>query len=96
MRESELANQLTLNEQFAKMVNENWEHWLERVKTHLESLLDKAKRDIDIQIRMAKYYAMRNKIARATPKRARAKIEALTRQAEKRRLDILAKASLHS
>jgi len=37
-REAELANQLTLNEKFAKMVNENWEHCLERVNTHLESL----------------------------------------------------------
>jgi len=65
------------------------------VNTHLEGLLDKAKRDIDIQRRMAKYYAMRNKIARAKLKRAHAKIEALTKKEEKRRLDILTEASLH-
>ena len=62
----------------------------------MEALLDKAKRDIDIQRRMAKYYAMRNKIARAKLKRAHAKIEALTKQEEKKRLDILAEASLHA
>ena len=38
-REAELANEFTLNEKFAKMVNENWEHWLQRVNGHLEELL---------------------------------------------------------
>jgi len=45
---------------------------------------------------MAKYYTLTNKIARAKLKRAHAKIEALTKQEEKRRLDILFKASLHA
>ena len=78
------------------MVNEIWEHWLERINGHLEKLLVKAKKDNDIQRRMANYYAMRNKIGRAKLKRAHAKIEALTKQEEKRRLDILAEASLHA
>ena len=77
-KEAQLSNQLTLNEKFGIMMNENQEYWLERANTHLEDLLSKANRDIDNQRRMAKYYAMRNKIARAKLKRAHAKIEALT------------------
>jgi len=45
---------------------------------------------------MAKHYAMRDKIARAKLKRAHAEIEALTKQEEKNRLDILAETSLHA
>ena len=47
-KDAELANELTLNEQFPRMINDNQEHWLERVKNHLENLLDKAKRDNNI------------------------------------------------
>lgn len=95
-KEVELANELTLNEQFAKMVNENQEHQLERVKNHLENLLDKAKRDNNIQRKMAKYYCRRNKIARAKLNAANVRIEALTHQGEKNKLCILAEASLHA
>lgn len=56
----------------------------------------KAQKDNDIQRRMAKHYAMRNKIARAKLKQAHSKIEALTKQEEKMRLDILALATLHA
>ena len=45
---------------------------------------------------MVKHYDMRDKIARAKLKRAHEKIEALTKKEEKKRLDILAKASLHA
>ena len=85
-----------MNEQFAKMVNENREYWLEKVNDHLENLLDKAKKDNYIQRRMAKHYAMRDKTARDNLKRAHAKIEALTKKEEKKRLDILVEASLHA
>lgn len=94
-KEAQLANQLTLNEQFGIMVNENWEYWLERANTNFEDLLAKANRYTEVQIRMAKYYAMRNKIARDKLKRAHAKIEALTHQKEKDKLDLLVEASLH-
>jgi len=66
------------------MVNENRENWLERVNGHMENLLDNAKKDNDIQRMMAKHYPMRDKLARAKLKRAHAKIEALTKQEEKR------------
>ena len=62
----------------------------------MENLLDKANKENGIQRMMVKHYAMRGKIARAKLKRAHAKIEALTKQEEKRRLDILVEASLHA
>ena len=34
-KEAELANELTLNEKFAIMINENRENWFERVNEHL-------------------------------------------------------------
>ena len=95
-KEAQLANQLTLNEQFGIMMNENREYWLERANTHLEELLAKANRDMEIQRRMAKYYAMRNKIARAKLKRAQARIEALVHQEEKDKLDLLVEDSTHA
>ena len=95
-KEAQLANQLTLNEKMGQMVNENLEYWLERANTHLEYLLAKDNSDTEVQIRMAKYYAMRNKIAKGKFKRAHAKIEALTHQKEKDKLDILVEASLHA
>lgn len=49
----------------------------------------KAQKENDIQRKMAKHYAMRNKISRAKLKRAHAKIQALTKQEEKEKLDIL-------
>ncbi|MCY6524801.1 hypothetical protein, partial [Actinobacillus pleuropneumoniae] len=44
----------------------------------------------------AKYYAMRSKIARAKLKRVNVRIEALTHQKEKDKLDLLVEASLHA
>lgn len=78
------------------MINQDWEYWLDRVNDHLEKLLAKTKKDNDIQRRMEKHYAMRNQIARAKLKRAQAKIEKLTKKEDKRKLYILAEASLHA
>ena len=47
-QEVELANELTLNVQFAIMVNENWENWLNKTIQNLENLLEKEKKDNDI------------------------------------------------
>lgn len=44
-KEAQLASQLTLNEQFGIVMNENREYWLERSNNHLEDLLDKANRN---------------------------------------------------
>lgn len=45
---------------------------------------------------MAKHYAMRNKISRDKLKRAHAKIEGLTHQKEKDKLEMLVEASIHA
>lgn len=78
------------------MVNKNREHWLERVNTHLKSLLDKAKRDTNLQIRMEKFCYRRNQIAREKLKVVGVRIEALTHHEKKKKLDILAEASLNT
>ena len=88
-----MAEQLTACELLALEISKDRESWL---YLHLESFLEKVKKDNDIQRKMAKHYAMRNKIARAKLKRAHAKIQALTKQKEKERLDILAEVSLHA
>jgi len=40
-KEAELANELTWNEKFSILINENREHWIDKVNQHLEKLLDK-------------------------------------------------------
>ena len=62
----------------------------------MESFLEKAKRDNDIQSKMEKRYAMRNKIERDKLKRAHAKIQALTEKKEEERLKILSEVPLHA
>ena len=91
-KDVELANKLTLNEQFAIIFNENWEQCLDRYNQHLEKLLKKENRDNDILRNRAKKYAKKNKTARPKLKRANAKIEALTMKEEEKRLDILNEA----
>ena len=66
-----MEEQLTLNEQLVKHIAENRESWLEKVNTHLETLLEKANRDVEIQRKM-------------------------TKQEERRRLDMLVEAFLHA
>lgn len=48
-REAQLSNQLTLNEKFGIMKNENREYWIKRANNHLEDLLAKSKRNIEFQ-----------------------------------------------
>lgn len=66
------------------------------MKKHLENILDKAKRDNNIQRNMEKYFCWRNQIARANLKVAKARIEALIHKVEKNKLDIHAEASVHA
>ena len=61
---------------------------------HLEGLLEKTKRDFDLQKKMARHYALRKKIARAKLKRSFENIQALKEAKDKEKLDILADASL--
>jgi len=79
-----------------KNIVENIKYWLEKVNTHLETLLDKENKYFELQRKMAKYYSRRNQVARSKLKRAHEKIEKLTKQEERRRHDMLAEASLHA
>ena len=78
------------------VINENREPWLDRANQHLEKLLAKANRDNDVLRRKVKHHAQKEKITMPKLKRANAKIEALTMLEEKRKLDILAEASLQA
>ena len=91
-----MAKKLTLSELLAIEIDGDRESWLEREKFHLEVQLEKSKRDIDMQKKMARHYAMRNRIARAKLKRALAKIQAQNEVKEKEKLDILADVSLQA
>ena len=73
-QETTLEEQLTLSEMLAMEIEYNREPWLERANTHLEDQLEKTQKDLGLQKKMAKHYALRNKIARAKLKRALAKI----------------------
>ena len=64
-KEAELAEQLTPSELLALEISKGRESWVNRVNLNLEIFLENEKKDNDIQRKMAKYYAMRNKIARA-------------------------------
>lgn len=93
-KEAWIADQLTLNEKLAMVINENREPWLDRANQNLENILEKANRDNHLLMRKVKHHAQKEKIAMAKLKKANAKVEALTMLEEKRKLDILAEASL--
>ena len=78
-----MAEQLTPSELLAMEIEYDREPWIERANIHLESLLEKSKRDVDLQRKMARHYALRNKIARAKLKRALAKIQSLKEAKDK-------------
>ena len=94
-KEAHIANQLTLNEQLAMVINENREPWLARANKNLENILEKANKDNDLLRRRVKHHAQKEKIAMAKLKRANENIGDLTME-EKRKLDILAEASLQA
>lgn len=83
-----------MNEKFDILVNENQEHWLDKVNHHLEKLLNKSNQQNEIQKNMAKHYANRKRISRVKLKAAKEKIEALTKKKEEDKIEILAKESL--
>ena len=62
----------------------------------MEDQLEKTQRDLGLQKKMAKHYALRNQIARAKLKRALAKIQALKEAKGKKNLEILFDASLQA
>ena len=58
--------------------------------------MEKTKIDLDLQKKMARHYALRNKIARAKLKRSLAKIQALKEAKDKEKLEIISNSSLQS
>ena len=60
-----LAKQLIPSELLSLEIGKDKESLLDRANLHLERLLEKANKDNDIQWKMAKHYAMMNKIVRA-------------------------------
>ena len=62
--EAALFQSLPLTTLFAKEIENNREAWLERVNDHLEKKLEKANRDLDLQIRMTRNYKKLNQFAR--------------------------------
>ena len=95
-RQREIVDEAMLDDQFLDMKKEDKEGWLQAINDHLENLLKKSKKDNNIQRRMAKHYAKRERNARAKLKATNAKIEALIHQEKKKKLDILEKASLQA
>ena len=95
-KEAQIADQITINEQLAMVINENREPWLDRANQHLEKLLEKANKYNDLLRRKVKHHAQKDKIAMAKLKRSNAKVEALTMLEEKRKLEILEEASLQA
>lgn len=76
-QETTLAENLNPSEILAMEMEYDWEPWLERANINLEGQLEKTKRYLYLQKKMAKHYALRNKITRAKLKRALTKIQAL-------------------
>ena len=95
-KESTLVEQLPLSEMLAMEIEYDWDPWLERANTHLEAKLEKANRDLDLQRKMTKHYALQNQIAKAKLKGALAKIKSLKEEKDQSNLGILAENSLQS
>ena len=76
-------------------INENREVWLDRVKIQLEKLLHKANKDNQMLSHMANHYHTINKICNVKVKQLWDKLkETVINQKEKRKLELLADASL--
>ena len=93
-KEVELPNQLTFNEQFAMIVNENWEECLDNANQNLDKLIEKAKKDNDILRKRAKHYFKKNQITSSKLQKAKSRLETLAKKIEGEKLDIIAEASL--
>ena len=95
-RQRETVEEAMLDDQFLEMIKEDKESWLQAIIEHLEMFLKKANKDSQIQQRIAKHYPKRERNTRAKLKAANEKIEALSHQKEKERLEILSEASLQA
>ena len=69
-QESAQAQQFPLTELLAMEIEHNRESWLERANIHIETKLEKANRNLNLQRRMTKQYKRRNHFARKKLKTA--------------------------
>ena len=69
------------------------ESWLERANIHLETKLKKANDGLNLQRKMTKHYAKKNKLACAKLKEALMEIKNLKREKEHAKLVFLDEAS---
>lgn len=76
-KETTLTEKLAPSELLAMEIEYNREPSLKMANTHLEDQMEKTQRDLGIQKKMAKHYALRNQITRANLKISLAKIQAL-------------------
>ena len=60
-----MAEKLTSSDLLAMEIDYDRKSWLERENSHLEDQLEKTQRNLDLQKKMARHYALRNKIVRA-------------------------------
>ena len=93
-QESALAEQIPLSEIIVMEIEYYREPWLERENTQLEAKLEKENRDLDLQRKMTKHYALRNQIARAKIKRSLAKVQALKEEKGQENINLLADSSM--
>lgn len=78
-----------------KEIEADRESWLERVKIHLEKMLEKANKESKIMRHMAYHYLARNKICKTRINRLKAKLKRTLRtKKEQNKLKILVEASL--
>jgi len=76
-------------------IENDMETWLERVKIHLEGLLEKANRDKKMLHHMAYHYMTQNKICNIRIRKLKARLrKALRRKKEYDKLKIFIEASL--
>ena len=61
--ESTLAQQYPLTHLLAQEIQNDKESWLERKNKHLETKLDKANKDLDLQRRMTRHHKKLNQFA---------------------------------
>ena len=79
-QETALAEQLPPTELPTMEIEYDQEPCLERANTYFQDQLENTQRDLGLQKKMAKHYALRNQIARAKLKRALAIVQALKKE----------------
>lgn len=87
--------ELTFGERIEMEINEDREFWIEKVKFHLENLLDKANKDNELQNKMAIHYYTRNQVTKVKIKQLKEKLkETLISQEDKGKFNFIMDSSM--